>query len=156
MNALETDAWVDMWRSIVDGPLKVCVHCIWRSVRTLDCWSMSQPTLGTCRYVVVRSRLWTLHFFWPQGCSLLISGCRHYYCCLTRQATRGLAVGFRGPVRSGFLPSWAWTETGTGLYTLGNCYKPNRNRTKPVLWGSVRSNHQFGPTLNTTYIYVYS
>ena len=71
-------------------------------------------------------------------------------------------LGFRGPVRSGFLPSWAWTETGTGLYTLGNCYKPDRNRTKPVLCGSVRSNHRFGPTFciyfyiaNTLLKYIY-
>ena len=71
-------------------------------------------------------------------------------------------LGFRGPVWSGFLPSWAWTETGTGLYTLGNCYKPDRNCTKPVLCGSVRSNHRFGPTFciyfyiaNTLLKYIY-
>ena len=62
-----------MWRSMEDGPLKVCVQRIRRSARALGRRSMSQPTLDTCRYVVVRSRSWTLRFFWPQGCSLLIT-----------------------------------------------------------------------------------
>ena len=53
--------------------------------------SMSQPTLDTCRYVVIRSRSQTLHFFWPQGCSLLISATArkaHYPLNLTITLTK--------------------------------------------------------------------
>ena len=58
----------------VRAPYTTQCESSWSSIDVDAGRSMSQPTLDTCRYVVVRSRLWTLRFFGPQGCSLLING----------------------------------------------------------------------------------
>ena len=53
MNALETDAQVEMWRSMVDGPLKVCVHRIRHSARALGRRCRSIDVAADIRYLSV-------------------------------------------------------------------------------------------------------
>ena len=62
---------------MVDGPLKVCVHRIQRSARTLGRRCRSIDVAADIRYLSVCRRLVSVmdfaFFFWPQGCSLLIN-----------------------------------------------------------------------------------